>query len=276
MLNKINKKEKETVRIKPLNYTELHTAFERLMRFSSPFDKMERVYRRILIKNSIEPKINSRNFWNYEISEINRLFQHIWNESVKKSGGGESYEINLYLAFEELKAFSAAEFLINLIQSGKLGFYKPEKYALKDISETEEIFRQAGLINTEFFDNAQGFCGAEKLFMAYRMKFPLNIHGFLEISSEIPRPSDNIKRLKWLNKTVKKANLNIHDHNLREKLEKIYEKTKDYRRGNAALNPVELLVLAEGATEETLLPVFSKIAGIDFEKNGPTVGPHSF
>lgn len=184
------------------------------------------------------------------------------------------YGINLYLAFEELQEFSGEEFIKNIMQSGNLSLYRPKKYSLEDFdfckkehfTEIEEIFRKAGLINTDFFDNANGFSDIEKLFIAYKMNFPVNIQGFLNLSSA--KRSETVKRLMLIDELVNEQNLCLQDADLREKLEIIYNKTKQYRNENGALNPLEVLILAEGATEETLLPVFSELAGIDFNKNG--------
>ncbi len=260
-----------------MNYRELNASLQRLIRFNSPFDKLERVYRETLTKHSIEPKINSRNFRNWEFSQTNGLFQHIWNESLQVFDKNAGYELNLYLAYEELKQFSAAEFLKNLVQSGNPGYYNPKRLAPQDpdlyknvqFNEIEEIFIKTGIVNLEVFNNIYGFNSMEKLFMAYKMMFPLNIRGFLKVSREktyaLPK---NIKRLIWLDELIQKQDLSLNDPRLRENLREIYLQAKDYRFENGALEPLELLILAEGVTEETLLPVFSEIAGIDFNKNG--------
>ena len=49
------------------------------------------------------------------------------------------------------------------------------------------------------------------------------------------------------------------------------EDTSKLRKKNSMLFPLEKVVLAEGATEETLLPMFSKICNYDFSKNGVTI-----
>ena len=43
---------------------------------------------------------------------------------------------------------------------------------------------------------------------------------------------------------------------------------ENYRNQNRSRKPLKLIVLVEGATEEVLLPLFSSVAGIDFEKTG--------
>jgi len=145
-----------------------------------------------------------------------------------------------------------------------------------------------------------------KTYISIRMNYPLNIDGFLQLaekkacceqrqegkdlSREVPfmenqlnMQSDeavssgvtssahsrnnakdisrNIKRLIWLNNEVKKNKLAFD-------FEKIYELAEIYRNNNCSKKPLKLLLLVEGATEEVLLPVFSSIAEIDFDKNG--------
>ena len=48
---------------------------------------------------------------------------------------------------------------------------------------------------------------------------------------------------------------------------------KKERENYSLIFPVEKVVLAEGATEETLLPVFAKFSGYDFDKNGVYIIP---
>ncbi len=73
--------------------------------------------------------------------------------------------------------------------------------------------------------------------------------------------SKNIKRLIWINKQIKQSKLKYD-------FEKIYKLAENYRHANCAKKPLRLILLVEGATEELLLPVFSSIAGIEFDKNG--------
>lgn len=248
------------------------------MRFSSPFDKLERVHREILAKYTIIPKFNSKNFWKYDFFEKNWMFTYIWNESLNNidKTASENYNLNLYLAFEEVKEFSASVFFKNIIQAGIINFCEPEKFIQEDfdfsqkqnLEKIETFFKRSGLINIEIFNNLKGFETVEKLFIAYRMNFPINIYKFLKISENKKNLTPEIKRLLWLYKTINNYDLCINNTNLKAKLEDIYLQAKSYRRQTSILKPLELLILAEGATEEILLPEFSKLAGIDFNKNG--------
>lgn len=75
----------------------------------------------------------------------------------------------------------------------------------------------------------------------------INFDGFINLLSETEEAPKNLQWLKYL-----KSNENI------TKIR--YEKALKY--------PVEKLVIVEGATEETLLPVFAAKCGCDFDKNG--------
>ncbi len=68
---------------------------------------------------------------------------------------------------------------------------------------------------------------------------------------------DCVSNLRWLKMLVAKPNCSMHD--LREKYELKY--------------PIEKIVLAEGITEEILLPAFSRYLGLDFYKKGIQIIP---
>jgi len=79
-----------------------------------------------------------------------------------------------------------------------------------------------------------------------REKNKINYKGFLSIIEGEQVPLN----LKWLNE--------IADKKFSKELR--YEKSLHY--------PIEKVLICEGITEETLLPVFGKICGFDFDKNG--------
>ncbi len=170
-----------------------------------------------------------------------------------------------------MKAFSAGEFLVNVFESASLNLYKPKTPHSSDkyyIDQLEEKYRESGLLNKDFFDETQGFSRIEKLFISHRLAFTPDFHSLICAYQSQEKVSANIDRLIWLEKCIDREKLDIKDNDLREKLERIYAKSCDYRKKNKSLNPVELIVLAEGATEEILLPVFAETAGLDFLKNG--------
>lgn len=93
------------------------------------------------------------------------------------------------------------------------------------------------------------------------LKCNLNIYGAIEKIKDVRIPNglqDNIIRLFSLKNIVDKNN----------SLENIYEEIITERKKKGFLYPVRMLILAEGITEEILLPKFSKIYGLDMSKEG--------
>ena len=118
-------KEKKLL-IKPLEYTELIIALERLSRFQYPPQKKERVYKEILLKNTVSPKISLKNYHNYSLGTINKLVQLIWNTSINTLDGIKEpdYSVNTYLAYEEIKAFSAQTIVKDIFESANIKYLK--------------------------------------------------------------------------------------------------------------------------------------------------------
>ena len=57
-------------------------SIERLTRFKYPKYKRERVYKEILTKHTIQPKISLKTFYSYPQIAIDELVKLIWNTSV--------------------------------------------------------------------------------------------------------------------------------------------------------------------------------------------------
>jgi hypothetical protein len=268
--------ETDKIVFKPLSYEELSISLERLQRFNNPFKKYDRVYREILIKHLIFPKISLKNYYEFSFGIINFLAQLIWNESVRKINPNckENYEINPYLFYEEIKEFSAKEILRKIIFSENIsGYAKPANFAESDFICDEKVLKDLFEKNGINFDNKNSGIPDvfSKIYIAVRMNYPLNIDGFLadcEQSNQAKDFSKNIKRLIWINKQIKRHALNFHADLNPNNLEKIYKLAETYRNDNYSQKPLKLLILAEGATEDVLLPAFSSAAGVDFDKNG--------
>jgi len=250
---------------------ELCIAFERMQRFNYPFKKYERVYREILIKHIINPKVSLKNYYSFSPLELQYLAQTIWNCSIKEICPEitEDYSINPYIFYEESRLFFAEEIIKKIIFSQNFeGFSLPEDFFDEQKQNTEKILKNI------FEDN--GFCLSEKtlsfinqfsdinkldlysrLYILLNMNFPLNITGFLQIAET---KTQQAKRLEEIHKHIKnKQNLSfVKVFNYAEKL----RTKKSYNR------PIRLIVLVEGITEEILLPLFSKACGHDFEKEG--------
>ncbi|EKE04007.1 MAG: hypothetical protein ACD_20C00120G0008 [uncultured bacterium] len=279
--NTISEFKEKKLLIKPLEYTELIIALERLSRFQYPPQKKERVYKEILLKNTISPKISLKNYHNYSLGTINKLVQLIWNTSINILDGIKEpdYSVNTYLAYEEIKAFSAQTIVKDIFESANIKYLK--NYDLirpdtQDIIQDNKLETQIiELLNennfnipvknniTKHFDLYSG------IYFLYNQSYPLNISGLLEYAAKhnnnLP---DNIHRLIWLNNLVKEAGLNIENEDLPEQLNQIYNKAEKYREKQSAKYPAKLVILVEGATEEKLLPVFADKLGINFDKKG--------
>jgi hypothetical protein len=241
--------EPDKIVFKPLSYQELCISLERMLRFNNPVKKYDRVYREILIKHLFFPKISLKIYHEYTFEQINFLVQVIWNESVKKLKPevSQSNLLNLYLLFEETKAFSAKEMIKKMVSSQN--FYD-EKAFLK-------------IKNDDFSQYLENLDEYSKAYIESKMIFPINISGFLEIAKEQNGMSKNIQRICWLDNEIKNSN---HIN-----LEEFYIVAERHRKDSFAQKPIRLVIIAEGVTEEILLPVFASTAGFDFDQNGVQV-----
>ena len=264
--------DEEKIVFKPMTYDELGISLERLVRFNNPFKKYERVYRDILFKHLISPKLSIKTYNNLNFGIIAYLVQIIWNESVKNlhSEYTENNFINLYLLYEEIKERCVRETVKKFVfSSNNTGFSKPANFSdstfVNDENILKDIFEHNGI---KFNSRWYGFDPVTEIYVSFRMNYPLNIDGFLQLAESQENISTNIKRLVWLNRQVKKAGSGFNSYNAAGELENIYKQAEIYREDHYSKNPLRLVILAEGATEQVLLPVFSSVAGIDFRKNG--------
>lgn len=267
--------ETDKIVFKPMSYEELSISLERLQRFKSPFKKFDRVYREILIKHIVFPKISLKNYYKFSFGAVNFLVQLVWNESVKALNPAyckenkENYDINLYLFYEEIQEFSVKEILKQIIFSESIsGFAKPANFSESDFINDEnvlkDLFESAGITFEKNYSDIYFLDYFSKVYIAVRMNYPINIDGYLQLAASRADVSKNIKRLIWLNNQIKNRDLTAKFDNF----EKIYELAEIYRNDNRSKNPLKLILLVEGSTEEILLPVFSSITGIDFDKTG--------
>ena len=259
--------------IKPLKLNELITCLERLIRFKRPYQKKSRVYKDILVKNTIYPKISLKNYSEYPFGIINALVQLIWNYSVKNllspnDNGNIDYRINIYLAYEELKAFSSQSIMEDIIfDENTLKFSNLPTLNIKNLQYKEII----EVLNRNLFNikkNDININNAKSLSMAYLQyceSFPLNIDKLLRIISNDTQISSNLKRIIYINDIIKKEN---SDFSSFEEAEKIFKIAEEYRKKENARYPAKVILLVEGATEKKLLPLFSNKLGLNFDNNG--------
>ncbi|MDD3150478.1 MAG: hypothetical protein PHV68_06555 [Candidatus Gastranaerophilales bacterium] len=204
------------LRIKLMSIEELLISLERLTRFKLPDKRRKRVYRDIILRFLVEPKINSQKFAEIPVDYVDKLVKIIWNNSVRSLSCQNfiNENLNLYLAYEETK-----------------------------------LFKEKTL-----------FDGNYSNYIDYVSQDLLNISSLLKFleKNKIENLSLNTKRLIEINKLTSVEN----------DFEKLFMQAKTIRKKKGYIFPLNIVILAEGATEEKLLPAFAKIYGLDFAQNG--------
>ena len=183
--------QKNTIKIKPMSAGEMTLAIDRLTRFKFPEEKYNRVFREIISKHLICPKISFKEYSKLPAKEITNfielIFAHSLNtETIEDSLGKFVYELetNLY------KIDANTE---NLIKT-KIPYEK-----IISLNMSNELCQNLKLLQKIYTESGDSFDIRKK----YKTKFPL-----------------------------------------------------------------EKIVLAEGITEEILLPKFAQIMDYDFNENG--------
>lgn len=260
----------EKIMIKEMSFDELNISLERLLRFKAPFMRNSRVYREIIIRHFIHPKISLKTYNSFCWGEILQLTQLVWNNSVKKifPQVEEDYKINLYLLYEEMKAFYPEEMLKRLVFSENIkGFTQPANFSESEFVYEDrilrDIFDKNGIVfnNNQLqpYENTTKLREAEKTYIHIQMNHPINISGFLHAASAQKNLTPETSRLTKLNNFIKERT---------QTLEEIYNFAEKYREENSACKPYRMIVMVEGSTEEILLPVFCRLAGVNFNKEG--------
>ena len=283
---------KKEIAIKPLSFDDLLVFLKRIARFRDPFEKYERIYKGILQKGIIEPKIGIKNYYGYPLGTICFLTQQIWNTSVKNLYRAkdynykEDYNINLYLAYEDIKVFNARSLIKDIVDSHNL-IVELRPGCLKSLfnlkqnedqikCQLNEILKQnyfnienigfdiRNIKNTDFFS---------KIYISYILSYPLNINSFLEylikeqknFNVAIP---ELVQRIVLTKSMI--DSLLTHDDlpDIIERLEYIYERLEKYSKEKKADFCAKLLVIVEGSTEELLLPIFADVMRLNFKQKG--------
>lgn len=186
-------------KIKPMTKQELTLAIDRLTRFKLPEEKYNRVFREIIAKYQITPKIGFKDYEKLPPETICTLVENIFDYSVD----------SLCIKKEPCTLF-------------------------KKIIELE---------NNAFIVNEH----TQKLMQA---KIPYE--SILDINSN-ETLCLNLEFLKHLIKTPSNA--------------------KNIRKRYKTKFPIEKVIIAEGITEEILLPKFAQLLDYDFDKNGVQIVP---
>lgn len=100
--------EEEEFKYKLLSKRELEVSLKRLVRFKYPLDKKLRVYKQILTKNTIDPKISTKVFNSMKKSQIDRLVQIIWNNSQLQQSS-----VNIWQ--DDIRCFSSKRMLEDIL-----------------------------------------------------------------------------------------------------------------------------------------------------------------
>lgn len=201
MFNKRCDLSQEKIKIKPMNLEELSLAIDRLTRFKFPEIKYNRVFREMIAKHLIIPKISFKEYENLPLGYVCELIEKIFNESLSVLiKDNKQYPCELY---KKVVEFESQVFFIN--------------------EQTSELLR-----TKVPYEAVLSLCDEKNL-------------------------SPNLKFWRvFMNSTLE---------------------VKEIRKKYNTKFPIEKLVLAEGITEEILLPKFAKILGHDFDKNGILVIP---
>jgi hypothetical protein len=195
-------------------------------------------------------------------SNIEQMVRMIWNKSVKQITDQEIFDISLnkYIAFEEAKTFSSKKMLEDIIMREL-----PEKPDEKLISEIKTLFEEENLILREKYFNLQGLNIYDELYINTRCTTAFDIASFIEyLGDKTSTYTQNIQRIIKLWECIKNKKWKMENLEDFEYLYNFQIEEKSYNFGF----PARLLVLVEGNTEETLLPLFCEKAGFDFNSNG--------
>lgn len=253
----------------------------RLCRFENPIKRNLAIAKKVLFKHTLDPKVSYKNFFSYLPSTLDSMIGIIWNNSLENNSNVSEFPIlNAYLAFEELKIFSAKSCLNDLLFSGR--YIKINQPLLKDSIVDLDIntlnFDQISYIlfdngyNTEFVNNKylEKLNIYEKLYISYRLSYPLNYNTFLkqiklsykDNYKDIPI---EIKRLIELDNIINNFDKTINQADL---FNKVYSVNHSLRKKVNLNAPQTILLLVEGITEELVLPKIAKVLSYDFNADG--------
>ncbi len=255
------------LKIKLLSEQELFLAVDRLTRFKYPELRKDRVYKDIITKHTIEPKITTRNLDKFPQGVIDRIVSIIWNNSLEniKKQIKKDFRINDYLLFEDLHIYDSYKLISDKVFSGRiLNFNKNSIFANGSIPQKAD----KGVIN-QIIDifNENGYKFKKNVVKDYadlyeqiETNYRLNISGVLSLmdkKKDLPvNVKKNIEIQEFIDNKSFIGNKEIFDFAIKNNVDKNYGM------------PVKTVILAEGATEEKLLPIFADKQNLNFLKNG--------
>ena len=184
----------QEIKIKAMNADELTLAIDRLTRFKLPDEKYNRVFKEIIAKYQISPKIGFKEYEKLSEKEIGSIVENIFN-----------YSINL----------------------------------LSSENNVTELYKSIFKSENKIFNISD----ATRTLMSAKIPY--------EAILKINKDKELCKNLKFWKYFLSD---NINPKSIRSKFKTRF--------------PVEKIVLAEGITEEILLPKFADLLGYNFDENG--------
>lgn len=271
--NPIQDLDAEYIIFKPMDFQTMTTALNRLLRFRYPNQDRNRVFREILTKHTVQPKISLKNFNSYPLSTINALVKLIWDKSLQNIStlklDAPNYLINLYLCYEESLHFKPEKMLEDVFKNENLLINKPGITIPAEISTYKEILKESKF-EYKLPYPLSSTDSAFSAYSIYELSYPLDLDNYLKILtdsySNFVERNKQLKRLLWINQSINSfTKTKITTDTL---LNEIKKKAETYRSEYDFTFPAQTLIIVEGITEEKLLPIFMQNSGIDFHKEG--------
>lgn len=268
-----------------LEFSEIIHFLNRLGRFEYPVKKNTYISNSILFKTTVSPKINRKKYNELLPGTISSAVCCIWNQSLQNAPQESNVNelLNLYLAYEETRLFSATECLKETLLSGNIvhlehpisinmftNFSQKDKHGIEQL----ETLLKSNSFQTEtsYDDYLQDVSIFERLYIAYKMTYPINIKGALDLVKNLSEDdlTPNIRRLLFLEENITKIADKIDKKDF---LNTLFQSNAPLRRVLNVAMPPRLILLVEGVTEELLLPKFASLLGLNFNTDGIHIIP---
>ena len=122
----------ESIKIKYIKEEEFLGYLDWLTRFKNPFENLLRVSEKIITKNSLSPKINSKKYSQLTFIEKINLTKYIWEKSLEnllKTGSISDCKLKNFLIYEEMQTYNT-NYLLDFLKSQE---FAPGKSSYKTI-----------------------------------------------------------------------------------------------------------------------------------------------
>lgn len=245
----------EKIKIKPLTKQQIIISLDRLTRFKYTEDKYLRVFKDIISSNLINPKYKKKELDLMDYDKLTELAQNIFNFSLNALGLSFSGDTELQSKFD-LKYKSSVGLTKGIaeLKTKRMTLFFADSAHAEKIGNTLIATQYDFNINEKLLEYEKSIFTFDKR-VEKLLKNKIDYKAALElIDGEIVNPPyKNLHlplNLRWL------KSLADDGHQVKN-------------RKNLGLKfPLEKIVIAEGITEEILLPKFAKLCGYDFDKMG--------